>query len=579
MTLKKNFQLITDLFNAHPDPVVLIDNFFNIQWMNPAFSRWHSSYVTDANQTVNKGGVNLLSFFKSDIAIKDLQDAVQQSKGERLWAQVAGQTIELTVSPIQSDDIHTIIYIKPWQTPNPEHLPSEWTAYASLLHNPFIGIWKLGFEEPIDISNGSREIAEQMFETGIFIECNEAMAKMYGFTDRMSMLGQPVKILYSDREPAIQRIISMINNDFKSEMKDSIEIDQHGRTCAFRSAYYGNIEKGNLDWVWGFQMEISEQYKTELLFQVLYRIAHSVLITPNLSELFKSIQKDLARIVNTTNFYIVTVDEKSDEIIMQYNVDSAGNLNPPSLQSMVAKIISENKARLLTKPDIYKLKEDGIIELEEPYPNSWLGIPLVLGDRVIGALVLQSYDLRIYTDEDLKLLQFVTDQIALAIERKQAAEKSENYRLKLESLIRNVPEAIYTCLDRLGSTTFISDKWERWTGLSTEELIADPMSWSNSIHPDDRDMTVQLFKKACDQGEDYLLHYRVIHRTSGEITYLRDHGIRIKDNKGIHYEGIISDVTDYRLTESRLRASLKEKEILLREVHHRIKNNLQVISS
>ncbi len=117
-------------------------------------------------------------------------------------------------------------------------------------------------------------------------------------------------------------------------------------------------------------------------------------------------------------------------------------------------------------------------------------------------------------------------------------------------------------------------------GYEPHEITPDLGFLVDAMHPRSRDAFVGAIDAALKAGRPFELDYTFF-RKDGSEAILHTIGQLHYDGKGdpARMVGIVQDITERKHTEEQISASLREKEILLKEVHHRVKNNLQVVAS
>jgi PAS domain S-box-containing protein len=229
---------------------------------------------------------------------------------------------------------------------------------------------------------------------------------------------------------------------------------------------------------------------------------------------------------------------------------------PPS-RTIVGEAFLTGKATVINDYQEYgqalaTSRSDGVTSL--------LAIPLLVGDRAVGALGVVSHGDRRFTDADAKILGLLGTEVGAAIE---AARLSSDL-LDSVSLLEQSQEigAIGTFVAWLTLEKAGRDEWSPMTikifGYTQETYNGTNEAFWKRVHPEDIDRVRAAQAVAHESGSIYDLSHRII-RPDGEVRWIHERAAVERDEAGkpIRFLGVTRDITDQELASQALRESVE----------------------
>jgi len=181
----------------------------------------------------------------------------------------------------------------------------------------------------------------------------------------------------------------------------------------------------------------------------------------------------------------------------------------------------------------------------------------------------------------LSQLGAAIDDASPAARRPPSEAFLEVAEARYRALVEQIPAVTFMAsLDGGLNEVYVSPQIEGLLGFAQEEWMSSPVLWFRQLHPDDVELWNQEFARGCSTGGPFRAECRFVAR-DGSVVWVHGEARLIRDEHGrpVLLQGVAFDITESKRAEEIVKASLREKEILLKEIHHRVKNNLQITSS
>jgi len=309
----------------------------------------------------------------------------------------------------------------------------------------------------------------------------------------------------------------------------------------------------------GANAQATEREQAARLQTATYRISEAANAAEHLPELFRAIHGIISELMPARNLYIALYDAEAGLLSFPYWVDEH---DPPPAPHKLERGLTEYVLRtgqpLLATAEVHEdLGRRGEAELVGAPSLDWIGVPLKAQDRTIGVLVAQTYtEGTRFGEREKDILQFVSTQVAMAIERKRAEEAVRASEARLKALLDSALDACVT-MDEAGRITSWSAAAEAVFGWPASEAIGRSLA-ATIIPRQHREGHARGLARFLETGEGPILRQRIeitaLHRDGREFPVeLTVTPIRLADHW--LFGAFVRDLTDAKRAEQALRRS------------------------
>jgi diguanylate cyclase (GGDEF)-like protein/PAS domain S-box-containing protein len=201
--------------------------------------------------------------------------------------------------------------------------------------------------------------------------------------------------------------------------------------------------------------------------------------------------------------------------------------------------------------------EQAVIRSRRPLRTASLFIlPLTTGERAIGVIEVDGASAAQLASGGMQFWRTVGETVGTAVEGARRHERLVADENRFRSLVEEIPVVTYIDQAGTGEPIYVSPQIDRVMGVPAAEWLANPDEWTRRIHPEDREIAVDLYRRTVETGERFSAEYRVID-LEGRTRWFHDEALAVRPGGGRSDEihGVVYEITERKQAEEAMRIS------------------------
>lgn len=507
------------LLQQLPLPIWIVEaESFRILFSNTAASELYG-YSSEEFSSLD-----LLQLFDEESRIRFFNALIAREKQKSLYRLKARNgnslVIELYTSSVSpdSDEIWQLVSVDMTrQTGLQQSLEQEKKRYKSYIDQCSEGIFCQEFYQPIPVQSSLEDFLERVKKDSYLAECNDAMARMYGFSRAEELYSLATDQMMDVTAPANAETFRIFReSNFIVVNAETHEKDGLGNDRYFLNNAIGIVEDGYLKRIWGTQRDITAQKQTEERIRLLASLVEQT------SDILTAADLD---------FRPITWNKAAEEIYGLHSEQVIGK----DLRTLIGI-----DYRGYTREEV----RQAVMEQGE-----WRG-EMHFSRPTDGRKMMLLIYFRLLKNEKDQPLGYIIG--ATDITEWRAAElKLKETETRFRDVADSAPVMIWMS-NAENRMTYVNRTLVQNTGFEPDK--AGQRKWVHHIHPEDAGTAGQVFDEHFDRRQPVVLSYRIRY-LNGDYRWVQETGIPrfLDDGTFIGFIGSVIDIHDHKLKEAQLR--------------------------